>query len=206
MEFGQAMGGFASFRVGSGVVSFILHNAMIILSTFSPNSIFCLFLFFLSSKFIHNDPFVPQVFRFGTKDGKPADHLVKSHTYILQPVTGNAKYAKLRPNESADSAQPLQKAAVNLDDVTLCLSKVYFDFLTFNSEREGFQMVLIRLNISICSQNGYSDILKLADNFAAFNQRLKYAHYRPPVLVKSDPRSWWKYAFKAVSDQMKKAR
>ncbi|KAH9720888.1 PH domain-containing protein [Citrus sinensis] len=117
-----------------------------------------------------------QVFRFGTKDGKPADHLVKSHSYILQPVTGNAKYTKLRPNDSVDSAQPLQKAAVNLDDVTLCLSK-----------------------------NGYRDILKLADNFAAFNQRLKYAHYRPPVSVKSDPRSWWKYAFKAVSDQMKKA-
>lgn len=67
-------------------------------------------------------------------------------------------------------------------------------------------MVLIRFNISIYSQNGYRDILKLADNFAAFNQRLKYAHYRPPVSVKSDPRSWWKYAFKAVSDQMKKAR
>lgn len=117
-----------------------------------------------------------QVFRFGTKDGKPADHLVKSHSYILQPVTGNAKYTKLRPNDSVDGAQPLQKAAVNLDDVTLCLSK-----------------------------NGYRDILKLADNFAAFNQRLKYAHYRPPVSVKSDPRSWWKYAFKAVSDQMKKA-
>lgn len=72
---------------------------------------------------------MPQVFRFGTKDGKPADHLVKSHTYILQPVTGNAKYSKLRPNVSADSGQPLQKAAVNLDDVTLCLSKVSIDVL-----------------------------------------------------------------------------
>ncbi|KAK4844286.1 hypothetical protein QYF36_018501 [Acer negundo] len=117
-----------------------------------------------------------QVFRFGTKEGKPADCLLKSHTYILQPVTGNAKYSKLQSNESINSGQPLQKAAVNLDDVTLCLSR-----------------------------NGYRDILKLADNFAAFNQRLKYAHYRPLVSVKSDPRSWWKYAFKAVSDQMKKA-
>ncbi|XP_059641926.1 uncharacterized protein LOC132283907 [Cornus florida] len=117
-----------------------------------------------------------QVFKFGTKDGKPADDLIKKHTYILQPVTGNAKYSKLRPNVSVNSGQPLQKAAVNLDDVTLCLSK-----------------------------NGYRDILKLADNFAAFNQRLKYAHYRPVVSVKSDPRSWWKYAYKVVSDQMKKA-
>ncbi|KAH7549714.1 hypothetical protein JRO89_XS13G0070800 [Xanthoceras sorbifolium] len=117
-----------------------------------------------------------QVFRFGTKDGKPADCLIKSHTYILQPVTGNAKYSKLQSNESINSGQPLQKAAVNLDDVTLCLSR-----------------------------NGYRDILKLADNFAAFNQRLKYAHYRPLVSVKSDPRSWWKYAFRTVSDQMKKA-
>ncbi|KAJ0048722.1 hypothetical protein Pint_15724 [Pistacia integerrima] len=117
-----------------------------------------------------------QVFRFGTKNGKPSDSLMKSHMYILQPVTGNAKYLKLHANESANGGQRLQKALVNLDDVTLCLSR-----------------------------NGYRDILKLADNFAAFNQRLKYAHYRPLVSVKSDPRSWWKYAFKAVSDQIKKA-
>lgn len=49
-------------------------------------------------------------------------------------------------------------------------------------------------------------MLKLADNFAAFNQRLKYAHYRPLVSVKHDPKAWWKYAFKVVSDQTKKAR
>lgn len=115
-----------------------------------------------------------QVFRYGTKDGKLTDRLVKKHTYILEPVTGNAKYAKLRVNEFADSGQPLQKAAVNLDDVTLCLHK-----------------------------DGYRDILKLADNFAAFNQRLKYAHFRPHVSVKSDPRAWWKYAYRAVSDQVK---
>ncbi|EEF45057.1 vacuolar protein sorting-associated protein, putative [Ricinus communis] len=118
-----------------------------------------------------------QVFRFGTNNGKPANRIMKKHSYILQPVTGNAKYSKLRSNDSDNGGQPLQKAAVNLDDVTLCLSK-----------------------------DGYRDILKLADNFAAFNQRLKYAHYRPVVSVTSNPRSWWKYAFKAVSDQMKKAR
>lgn len=55
-------------------------------------------------------------------------------------------------------------------------------------------------------QDGYRDIMKLADNFAAFNQRLKYAHFRPLVPVKADSRSWWKYAYRAVSDQMKKAR
>lgn len=55
-------------------------------------------------------------------------------------------------------------------------------------------------------QNGYRDLLKLADNFAAFNQRLKYAHYRPLTSLKTDPRSWWKYAYRAVSDQMKAAR
>ncbi|KAI6702353.1 hypothetical protein NL676_011489 [Syzygium grande] len=116
-----------------------------------------------------------QVFRFGTDKGKPANRLTKKHTYILQPVTGNAKYVKSRPNEHNDQ-QPLQKAAVNLDDVTLCLSK-----------------------------DGYRDMLKLADNFAAFNQRLKYAHFRPLVSVKSSPSSWWKYAYRAVSDQLKKA-
>ncbi|KAJ7944655.1 pleckstrin-likey (PH) domain-containing protein [Quillaja saponaria] len=94
-----------------------------------------------------------QVFKFGTKDGKPADYLLNKHSYMLQP-----------------------KALVNLDDVTLCLSK-----------------------------DGYRDMMKLADNFDAFNKRLKYAHYRPLVSLKSDPRSWWKYSYRAVSEQMKKA-
>nr|XP_043638921.1 uncharacterized protein LOC122610015 [Erigeron canadensis] len=116
-----------------------------------------------------------QVFSFGTKDGKPASALVQKHTYILQPVTGNAKYLKQRSNTS-DRDQPLQKATVSLDDVTISLSKT-----------------------------GYRDVLKLADNFSAFNQRLKYAHFRPLVPVKSDPRSWWKYSYRVVSDQMKKA-
>ncbi|XP_062119488.1 uncharacterized protein LOC133833915 [Humulus lupulus] len=49
-------------------------------------------------------------------------------------------------------------------------------------------------------------MLKLAYHFSAFNQRLKYAHFRPHVSVKSDPRSWWKYAYRAVSDQVKKGR
>lgn len=116
-----------------------------------------------------------QVFRFGTDKGKPANRLTKKHAYILQPVTGNAKYVKSRPNEH-NSQQPLQKAAVNLDDVTLCLSK-----------------------------DGHRDMLKLADNFAVFNQRLKYAHFRPLASVISSPSSWWKYAYRAVSDQLKKA-
>ncbi|XP_031385571.1 uncharacterized protein LOC116199374 isoform X2 [Punica granatum] len=116
-----------------------------------------------------------QVFRFGTSSGKPADRLFKKHGYVLQPVTGNAKYVKLRPNEHTKKDQPMQKAAVNLDDVTLCISK-----------------------------DGYRDVLKLADNFAAFNQRLKYAHYRPQVSVKSSPRTWWKYAYLAISDQIEK--
>ncbi|CAH9120085.1 unnamed protein product [Cuscuta europaea] len=117
-----------------------------------------------------------KVFKHGTQDGKPADNIVKEHSYILQPVTGNAKFSKQRPNVSLHSGEPLQRAAVTLDDVTLCLSK-----------------------------NGYRDILKLAENFSGFNQRLQYAHFRPQFDVKSDPRSWWQYAYKAVSDQTKKA-
>ncbi|GMH29787.1 hypothetical protein Nepgr_031630 [Nepenthes gracilis] len=117
-----------------------------------------------------------QVFEFGINDSKAAGDIESKHIYILQPVSGSAKYIKLQPDVSAVSDQPLQSASVNLDDVTLCLPK-----------------------------DGYRDALKLADNFAAFNQRLKYAHFRPSVSVKSDPKSWWKYAYKAVSDQMKKA-
>ncbi|URE38071.1 vacuolar protein [Musa troglodytarum] len=101
---------------------------------------------------------------------------MKEHNYMLEPVTGNAKYTKLRLDESRSTGQALQKAVVNLDSVTLSLSK-----------------------------DGYRDILKMAENFAAFNQRLRYAHYRPSVSVKSDPLSWWKYAYKVVMDETKKA-
>ncbi|XP_073111690.1 uncharacterized protein [Elaeis guineensis] len=117
-----------------------------------------------------------QIFELVNKDGKWVNAPSKEHNYILQPVTGNATYTKLRLDVSKNTGQALQKAAVQLDDVTLSLAK-----------------------------DGYRDILKMADNFAAFNQRLKYAHYRPTVSVKADPKSWWKYAYKVVTDEMKKA-
>ncbi|KAL6543920.1 hypothetical protein OROGR_010417 [Orobanche gracilis] len=117
-----------------------------------------------------------QIFKFGTKGGKPAVDYLEKHSYVLEPVSGNAKYSKDRSDASTRKSQSSQNAAVNLDDVTLCLSKT-----------------------------GYCNLLKLADNFTAFNQRLKYAHYRPRFTVKNDPRSWWKYLYRVVTDQMKKA-
>ncbi|EPS74221.1 hypothetical protein M569_00532, partial [Genlisea aurea] len=118
-----------------------------------------------------------QIFKFGTRNGKPEVDISESHTYVLQPVSGSAKYLKDLQYDSSERFQPLHQAAVNLDDVTLCLSR-----------------------------NGYRDLLKLADNFTAFNLRVKYAHYRPHVSVTADPVSWWKYAFNVVTDQIKKTR
>lgn len=43
---------------------------------------------------------------------------------MLEPVSGNAKYTKLRLEESKSTKQALQKAVINLDNVTLSLSKV----------------------------------------------------------------------------------
>ncbi|KAL6642664.1 hypothetical protein ACP70R_020845 [Stipagrostis hirtigluma subsp. patula] len=115
-----------------------------------------------------------QVFEFREQDGSAS--VSKKHTYILQPISGKAKYTKIQLTEAKKTGQALQNAAVDLDDVTLSLSK-----------------------------NGYRDILKMADNFSSFNQRLRYAHLRPSVPVRSDPRAWWKYAYKVVTQQMKKA-
>lgn len=100
----------------------------------------------------------------------------KKHSYILQPVSGKAKYTKIQLTEAKKTGQALQNAAVDLDDVTLSLSK-----------------------------DGYRDILKMADNFSSFNQRLRYAHLRPSLPVKSDPRAWWKYACKVVTQEIKKS-
>nr|CAB3500118.1 unnamed protein product [Digitaria exilis] len=55
------------------------------------------------------------------------------------------------------------------------------------------------------TQDGYRDILKMADNFSSFNQRLRYAHLGPSLPVKSDPRAWWKYAYKVVTQEIKKS-
>lgn len=75
------------------------------------------------------------------------------------------------------------------------------------SESDDYFIYVALINIPFTNlQSGYRDVLKLADNFSAFNQRLKYAHFRPLVPVKSDPKAWWKYAYRVVSDQIKKAR
>ena len=47
-------------------------------------------------------------------------------------MTRKAKYSKLLPIEVADSKQPLQKAIVNLDDVTFIISKVSFLAFSFS--------------------------------------------------------------------------
>lgn len=56
---------------------------------------------------------------------------MKEHNYMLEPVTGNAKYTKLRLDESRSTGQALQKAVVNLDSVTLSLSKVCIFMLSW---------------------------------------------------------------------------
>lgn len=48
----------------------------------------------------------------------------EKHSYVLQPVSGSAKYSKDRTDASTKKDQALQNADVKLDDVTLCLSKV----------------------------------------------------------------------------------
>lgn len=67
---------------------------------------------------------VIQIFELVNKDGKWV-YAPKEHNYILQPVTGNAKYTKLRLDESKNTRQALQQATVQLDDVTLSLAKVH---------------------------------------------------------------------------------
>ncbi|KAL5230936.1 hypothetical protein ABZP36_029712 [Zizania latifolia] len=114
-----------------------------------------------------------QVFEFRKQDSSTPS---KTHAYILRPISGKAKYTKVQLDEAKKTGQALQNVAIDLDDVTLSLSK-----------------------------DGYRDILKMADNFSSFNQRLKYAHYRPSLPVKSDPRSWWKYTYKVVAHEMKKS-
>jgi vacuolar protein sorting-associated protein 13A/C len=63
-----------------------------------------------------------QVFEFQEQDGSRSAS--KKHAYILQPVSGKAKYTKIQLTEAKKTGQALQNTAVDLDDVTLSLSKV----------------------------------------------------------------------------------
>ncbi|XP_057872719.2 uncharacterized protein LOC131078906 isoform X2 [Cryptomeria japonica] len=119
-----------------------------------------------------------QIFEPGVKTEESISKCCASqdHSYLLQPIRGDARYVKLGSIDSRNVDQPLQKAIVNLDDVTLCLS-----------------------------QAEYRDMLKLAENISAFNRRLKYAHYRPLVGVHANAKSWWQYACKVLVEQQKRA-
>lgn len=70
-----------------------------------------------------------QKFEFGEKDDSKGEKASFKHCYILHPITGTGKYTKLRLLEARRTNQALQKAAVDLDDVTLALSKVLFMLL-----------------------------------------------------------------------------
>jgi hypothetical protein len=141
-----------------------------------------------------------QVFELREQNSSTSDS--KKHTYILQPISGKAKYTKIQLSEAKKTGQALQNASVDLDDVTLSLSKVCIVIFPL--------IILFKGPSSIKSstfyQDGYRDILKMADNFSSFNQRLRYAHLRPSLPVKSDPHAWWKYAYKVVTQEMNKAR
>lgn len=63
-----------------------------------------------------------QVFEFRKQDSSsPTSEM---HTYILRPISGKAKYTKVQLDEAKKTGQALQNAAVDLDDVTMSLSKV----------------------------------------------------------------------------------
>lgn len=103
-----------------------------------------------------------------------ASFMPKCH-YLLQPVRATARYTKQAFGDSRTEDKEVQKAALSLDDVTLSLS-----------------------------QAQYRDVLKLAENISAFRKRLQYAHYRPSSSPKVDAKSWWKYAYRVILEQLKK--
>ena len=72
--------------------------------------------------------FILQIFELES-DRSNSTKMPEEHCYILQPVTGNARYTKLRMEQSKNMALPRQKASVNLEDVTLCLSEVHLHFM-----------------------------------------------------------------------------
>lgn len=72
-----------------------------------------------------------KVFEIGSEDGKLVGKSTARHCYILHPVSGDAKYTKVPADGTRNIGEPALKAAINLDDVTLCLSKVIFPLYTF---------------------------------------------------------------------------
>ncbi|KAH7316123.1 hypothetical protein KP509_21G079300 [Ceratopteris richardii] len=104
------------------------------------------------------------------------DLAAEKHQYLLQPVGASARYSKLGSGDSRTADRELQKAVLRLDDVTLS-----------------------------CSQAQYSDVLKMGENFSTLKKRMQYSQYRPSDSVMDNPKSWWYYTYKVISEQHKKA-
>ncbi|KAL0326633.1 UNVERIFIED_CONTAM: hypothetical protein Sangu_1741300, partial [Sesamum angustifolium] len=77
---------------------------------------------------------------------------------IGEEVSGNAKYSKDRPDISSRNGQPLQKAAVNLDDVTLSLSKVVPACYLVSSPAVASLFILL----SECGKMPWEQVLRYA--------------------------------------------
>ncbi|GJY71995.1 putative RNA-directed DNA polymerase [Tanacetum coccineum] len=111
------------------------------------------------------------------------------------------------PNDKSHLLKVLRLKSIGQLQLLAAMSLYYDPFQVFSvGTKDGKPAnALVQKHTYVLQPSGYRDVLKLADNFSAFNERLKYAHLRPLVPVKSDPRSWWKYACRVVSDQIKKA-
>jgi hypothetical protein len=66
-----------------------------------------------------------QIFVPGIKEEDPKTSKL-GHSYVLQPVGGNARYYKLANKDHRSPDDPAQKAIVMLDDVTIGMAEVRF--------------------------------------------------------------------------------
>lgn len=107
------------------------------------------------------------------------------HQYIVEPFSGLLRTTmKGSPDEDEDEEDAPMETESTVPHI---------------SANFGLKELIITLQ-----SNQYRDLVFLLSFLRDWDTSLKFVKYRPEVDVKSNPRAWWLFAFKAVRQELRK--
>jgi vacuolar protein sorting-associated protein 13A/C len=107
----------------------------------------------------------------------------QDHQYLVEPLSGLLR-ATIKGSPDLDE-----------DDEPITAPST----IPFVSASFGLKEVEITLQ-----SNQYRDLLNLLSFLRDWNVSLRYVRFRPDVDVKTDPKAWWLFAFRAVRKELRK--
>lgn len=105
------------------------------------------------------------------------------HQYVVEPLSGLLRATiKGSPDLDEDDEEPAEPSSI-----------------PYVSASFGLKEVEITLQ-----SNQYRDLLNFLSFLRDWDVSLRYVRFRPETDVKSDPRAWWLFAFRAVRKELRK--